>query len=62
MSQRQIQTDYSYFPWLSGFQQEEQLSEFNSHRAFAMQITPAYRQSTVKIDKSGRYCFTPEQK
>lgn len=51
MSQRQILTDYSYFPWLSSFQQEEQLSEFNSHRAFAMQITPAYSQNSVRIDK-----------
>lgn len=58
MSQRQIQTDYSYFPWLSSFQQEEQLSEFNSHGAFAMQITPEYRQNTVKFDKLVWYCFT----
>lgn len=58
MSQRQIQTDYSYFPLLSSFQQEEQLSEFNSHGAFAMQITPEYRQNAVKIDKLVWYCFT----
>lgn len=51
MSQRQIQTDYSSLPWLSGFQQEEQLSEFNSHGAFAMQITPAQSQDPVRADK-----------